>query len=49
MQSRARRTLNFTKVGIESLGVLNGRREYHYDLKIPGLAVCVTPTGSKSF
>lgn len=27
----------------------SGRRVYHYDQKIPGLAVCVMPTGTKTF
>jgi integrase len=41
---------NLTKSIIESLNPSpDGKRLYYYDLKIPGLELCVTPTGAKSF
>jgi integrase len=49
MQRRTRHQLNFTKAGIEALAAGGDRREYHYDAKIPGLAVCVSPAGGKVF
>lgn len=50
MARRAPRTLNFTKAAIDQLPTPpSGRRDYHYDQKTPGLAICVTPTGSKTF
>jgi integrase len=49
MQRRAPRTLNFTKAGIEALAPPAKRREYHYDQKVPGLAVAVSPAGGKVF
>jgi integrase len=42
--------LTFTKTKIEKLAVPPaGKRVFHYDTQVPGLAVMVTPTGSKTF
>jgi len=49
MQRRTPRTLNFTKAGIDNLPPPESGREYHYDVKIPGLSVCVTAAGRKTF
>ncbi|MDX1945236.1 MAG: site-specific integrase [Pirellulaceae bacterium] len=49
MQRKAPRTLNFTKVGIDGLDPPEGSREYHYDEQVRGLAICVTPAGTKTF
>lgn len=49
MQRKAPRTLNFTKAAIDRLDVPAGARVYHYDERTPGLAVCVTPAGGKTF
>jgi integrase len=43
------RKLNFSKSRIENLAVSGDSREYHYDTKVPGLAVCVSPAGGKVF
>lgn len=41
---------NLTKQSIESLKPSpDGKRLYYYDSKIPGLELCVTPIGTKSF
>jgi integrase len=49
MQRRTTRALNFTKAAIEKLQPPAGGREYHYDERGGGLAVCVTPAGTKTF
>lgn len=49
MLRRAPKTINLTKAAIEKLPPPEGRRLYHYDEKIPGLAICVTPAGTKVF
>ena len=49
MQRKAPRTLHFTKAGIEKLRQPADGREYHYDTKTPGLAVCITKAGSRTF
>lgn len=49
MQRKAPHTVNFTKQAIEKLPVPPDARVYHYDEKIPGLAVCVTPAGTRTF
>jgi len=41
--------VNFTKPVIEALKPPADGREYVYDAKVPGLAVCTTHTGAKSF
>jgi len=49
MQSKASRTLNFTKAGIGKLKPPKTVRGDIYDEKVLGLAVCVTPAGTKTF
>lgn len=49
MQRKAPRTLHFNKSAIEQLHPPDDGREYHYDTKTPGLAVCVTKAGTKTF
>lgn len=49
MPRKAPRTVNFTKANIEGLAASPDARLYHYDEKINGLAVCVTPAGTKIF
>jgi hypothetical protein len=42
--------LNFTKPNLDALAIpSDGRRDYHYDAKTRGLALCVTSNGSKTF
>ena len=48
MRSRSARTLNFTKAAIEAIAP-PAKRAYHYDEKIPGLALAVSPAGNKVF
>ena len=49
----ARKTANsrlgFTKTRLEGLPVPDKGRQYHYDSKVPGLCVCVTYNGTKTF
>ena len=46
---------NFTKKTLTSsttvppAGTKNGKRAYYYDTKLPGLVLCVTAAGTKSF
>ena len=46
---RRAQKINLTKATIEGLPLPQGRREYHYDQKVPGLAICVTTAGTKVF
>lgn len=46
---RAHRKLNFTKDAIRALPRPATGRAYHYDTRQPGLAVCVLPTGRRTF
>ena len=41
--------LVFNKTRLENLPVPEKGRVYHHDAKVPGLALCVTPAGSKTF
>ncbi len=42
--------LNFTKTTIEALGpAAAGKRDYHNDIKVPGLQLQVTASGVKTF
>lgn len=48
-QSMTKR-LNFTKKTLSGITTPNdGKRVYYYDIKVPGLTLSVTPTGTKSF
>lgn len=50
MGRKTSRTINFTKAALDSLEPpQDAERVYHYDEKVPGLAVCVGRSGSKSF
>ena len=44
-----KREFNFTKRSLDGLPVPSNGPVYHYDLKTPHLAVCVTKRGSKTF
>ncbi len=42
--------INFTIKIINSLPIpVKGKRAYYYDLKVAGLCICVTDSGSKTF
>jgi len=41
--------LSFSKTRLESLTPPDSGRVYHYDTMAPGLAVCITSAGSKTF
>lgn len=41
--------INFTKQAIGRLRIPKDRREYTYGTKTAGLAICVTPTGTRTF
>lgn len=43
------RRFTFSKTRLESLPIPETGRVYHYDDKTPGLAMCVTATGAKTF
>jgi integrase len=49
MQRKSARTLNFTKLAVEALKPPQAGRDYHYDEKLRGLALCVTAAGTKTF
>lgn len=46
---RSENAINFTKSAIEKVPRPNDGRVYYYDQRVPGLALCVTASGSKSF
>lgn len=49
-EKRQPERFSFTKARLEALEVPeNGRRRYVYDTGAPGLALCVTPAGSRTF
>src|SRR5262245_39462957 len=49
MTRKAPRTLHFTKASIDRLATPRAYRLTHYHENTPGLAVCVTPAGTKTF
>jgi integrase len=48
-KTRKAKRINFTKSAIEALKPPASGRIYVYDTKTPGLAICVTKAGSKTF
>jgi integrase len=48
-KGKAKSRFSFTKTRLESLPVPESGRVYHYDSRVPGLCLCVTFNGTKTF
>ena len=49
MLRRSANVVNFTLSSIDSFTVPDSGRQYHYNLRVPGLAICITAAGTRTF
>jgi integrase len=49
MPAEKPRRVNLTKANIEALKLPDSERQYIYDIKTPGLAICLTAAGRRTF